>query len=376
MLIFTGIFLLLNFFSLCELCHGFSNRQKKVIIAVFSLFFAVLSAIYSGQAGDFNFYKAHFELVTVKNLFTVTQNQFEYLYEVLNVLIRQLTPHYSVLRFVFALFVMALWYQIYFKVRKQDSGKYALTAFYAVWALQSGHIFTIRSTAAIALCIYSIRYIKSKSVIKFLLLTAVAVFIHYMSVMWFPAYLIYHSRFRLRFFYAGIAAIAALSRKIPDILRFAADYMPGQLAYKVTYYLGYGITDTYGNYYGYGIQLVKALANNLLLVIVFQYIVYQKRKKDGCREGDTEKFFRLFLFGIMIYIAAFSTSLAMSRAATLYTFVQFLLLPEIFDLDIVKRPRENRFFVLFVFSMYLYLRMAVQLKANGCLPFITIFEGR
>ena len=180
--------------SYVELFGKCSNKKKRYILFAISLFYIILSCVYRGPMGDFYVYEEEFIKTDISHLTNIEKNHFEYLYEVLSVIVRSFTSSYTVFRLVVATIVMWLWYKTYTYEPINFCSKYIFTILLVVWALSFGNIFIIRSTIACSICAYSIRYIYEKKPICFFLCCCLAFGFHTMSVIWTPAYFIYNCR--------------------------------------------------------------------------------------------------------------------------------------------------------------------------------------
>ena len=63
-----------------------------------------------------------------------------------------------------------------------------------IWSLYIGNVFVVRNIIAWIILFYSIKFIKSKSFIKFVSFVILAVLFHRSSLAFLPAYFIYHMK--------------------------------------------------------------------------------------------------------------------------------------------------------------------------------------
>ena len=383
MVIYLSVFGILSFLSYVELFGKCSHKEKRYILFAISLFYIILSCVYRGPMGDFYVYEEEFIKTDISHLTNIEKNHFEYLYEVLSVIVRSFTASYTVFRLVIATIVMWLWYKIYTYEPTNFCNKYVFTILLVVWALSFGNIFIIRSTIAYSICAYSIRYIYEKKPVYFFLCCCLALGFHTMSVIWVPAYFIYNCR-KIRKTRIKILILCTislvLSSYLPNIVLNISKMFGSNIHNRIESYILYGLNNTFGMTISRLYVVVKALANMFFLMIIFQLIINANRNdKNRIEESISydeisirlnvfSRCYNLYLFGVFIYIISLFTSLALSRAALPYTMFQYVLLPQIFEFKpFNKCSRKQLAFIVFV--IYLLLRMIVTIRGAAYVPF-------
>lgn len=370
MVLYMGVFTVLACLSFLELFHSFSNSVKKIVVIMFSVIFIILSTIYNGNMGDFISYQEYFNSLSLLNLIEAESNLYEYLYTFLNVIVGVFVKNYTMIRFFLALIVMSIWYFLYVGDKKADNIEYPITTILVLWALNFGNIFIIRSTISVSICAFSLRYIKKKDLKKFLITTLIACGFHTMSILWIPAYYIYHKSVWRKFYYCIIFFLLLIPNMIKNIVLWVGDHMGSYIRHKVFTYIGYGEI-TAGVNYSILFITIKALANVMILLLIFNYIIYRKKKKKTLR--DEEGYLNLYLVGTIIYIMSLGSSLILARAALTYNCVQYFLLPKIFQLPEIKKSVTLKIAVFLLFATYLFLRFYLNIKSSNYIPFTTVF---
>jgi hypothetical protein len=168
-----------------------------------------------------------------------------------------------------------------------------------------------------------------------------------------------------------MVASVAISDKLPEIILWIGAHIGGYIQLKLTSYIMRGTQNNYDMNYTNEFTMMKAIANFLLLLLLFGYTLY--RKKNLGIVGNMENYFNLYIAGMVIYLISFYTSIALSRASLAFTSVQFFLLPQIFDVPEIRKNIVVRFIGFVVFAAYLYLRMYMSLTGSAYVPFNTIF---
>lgn len=371
MFIYVIIFCMLACLSFVELFCCYPEKYKDLTVKIFSILYIILTTVYAGPIGDYNTYNKYFKNTSISHMYNISLNKFEYLYEVLGVVIRLFTENYVLFRLVLGIIVMILWYNIYEYWENAMFRRYTITILFITWALHFGNIFIIRSTVAVAICIYSIRYIERKDLKKFLILTIVAMGFHMMSIAWIPAYWIYSKVKWKKYYYIVFSISIIISSKLPQIVLKIVSYLGASIYGRVYSYFLQGTKQTYGLIYTNNFTMFKALANIVFLLIVFEYVIYRKKKLRILK--DEEHYFNLYLIGIIAYTISFYVSIAIGRAALLYTSVQYFILPQIFDLPEFKKNLFVRYVAYMVMVFYLYLRMYMTIKGSSYVPFNIVF---
>ena len=382
MVLYLGIFGLLAILSYKELFNKFSSQWKKSVLIVISCLYILLSTIYRGPMGDFFEYQKEFINTNTSHLVNISSNRFEYLYEVLSVFVRFFTPSYAVFRMVTAIIVIALWYKVYTYEGNNCFNKYPITILLVVWALTFGNIFIVRSTIAVALCMYSLKYIHTKKIFAFLLCTIIAFGFHRMAIVWIPAYLIYNFKNANKFLIVFIILAMCLTQYMPDIV-LAVSKIFGQSIYnRIAAYINRGLDNTYGMSGSKIFSTIKAMANMVFLIALFVFTYYTSYSTNILKK-DYEKNikilqshffvgeFNLYLMGALLYVIALSTSMALTRAALPYTALQYILLPHVFESKTIQ-TKLDKFIVFVVFIVYLLLRLILTVLGSGYLPFLAI----
>lgn len=330
--------------------------------------------------GDFYVYEEEFVKTDISHLTNISNNHFEYLYEVLSVIVRIFTSSYAVFRMVVAIIVIFLWYKIYTYKPTNCFNKYIITMLLTVWALTFGNIFIVRSTIAVSICIFSVRYIHTKKFIKFLLCLCVAIGFHTMSIIWIPAYFIYNRKKIRKYIYFLIIVSLIVSPYLPNIIIEISKIFGTTIHNRISGYISYGLDNTFGMAPNRFYTLIKALSNMILLMLVFQLAINSNSKKHRDQRLSTqyqavgqakvfERSYNLYLVGVLIYIIALFTSLALSRAALPYTALQYVLLPQIFECEMFRKRKDKQLVFVF-FVAYLLIRMVFTIMGSSYVPFM------
>lgn len=338
---------------------------KRIIIFIVFVFLIVLSTIYYGPVGDLYEYENYFYNVKLSHLLHPTK-PFEKGYILLNAVLRLFSDQYWVLRLVLAIIVVAFWKKII--ISKDDNfllGKEFL-ALFCLWALKNGNIFIVRSSIAVVILIYSIRYIENKNFNKFFLMVFIAFMFHTIAIVFIPAYWLYHWKTSRKYLYLLIILAAIMSPVLPKIITYFAGFIPfTYIRSKIIHYINDSGLISYTNL-SYGQHLLKAMINMGSSVIMFEFISRNTNKMNDRFEGRLN----LYTLGVLIYMIAINVSTGLTRAALPYMDMQIIMLPQLFECPFAKKNYTNRMILFVTFSLYLFLRMYVNLDG---LEYTTMF---
>lgn len=377
MIIYYTIFFCLVILAFIERFFYISTKSKKRIILIYSLILVWMSTIYSGKYGDKEAYELFFKEASSEMLFHPFNGWFEYLYTLLILVSKWISNSYTFSRFVLAIVVFSLWYSILTSKRYYFSQKNSFIILLMLWMLDIGNIFIARSTIAMTICIFSLRYVETEELKKFLIVTAIAIGFHTMSVVWIFAYFVYYYSKRYDLKKWGIIA-CLLPILIPslfrDILIRIKNISPTLIQRALQHYLNLDRSNMFGMEFSIRTTMIKGMANMLLLIVVFGYIL--KRKKQYSLDGNVisinkfEGYFTIYILGAILYVISLGISIALSRAALPFTHVSIFLLPQLFELPECRKNIGFRFLIFGVLVLYIFLRFTLNLRGNNIGAFI------
>ena len=265
------------------------------------------------------------------------------------------------LRFVLAVFCMALQYNI---VNHREDGQenlYPLSFLLILWSLNFGNIFIIRSTIASLICLISIRYIIKRKLGKFLLCVVVAALFHRIAILWFCAYFLYDMIFLRKYICIAIVFAFFMQRYLPQILLKLSSMLGASIHHKISNYLSYGILQKFGANYDSKFLLLKASVNAFFVIIICLFLIVTVNESN--EKEKLRGLFNIFLFGFFLQVCSFQTSLAIARMATPFISIQFFILLKLITFK--YRKMYDRILVHACLSFYLLLRMVVFANSAG-----------
>ena len=349
------------FFSIVEIFTKINKKTKRFLLCISSALFVILSTFYYGPLGDRFSYEDWFYKTDISHIYDLSKNNFEYFYEVIQALVKASTNDYVALRFVLAVFCMALQYNI---VNHREDGQenlYPLSFLLILWSLNFGNIFIIRSTIASLICLISIRYIIKRKLGKFLLCVVVAALFHRIAILWFCAYFLYDMIFLRKYICIAIVFAFFMQRYLPQILLKLSSMLGASIHHKISNYLSYGILQKFGANYDSKFLLLKASVNAFFIIFICLFLIVTVNESN--EKEKLRGLFNIFLFGFFLQVCSFQTSLAIARMATPFISIQFFILLKLMTFK--YRKMYDRILVHACLSFYLLLRMVVFANSAG-----------
>ncbi|HWV73119.1 MAG TPA: EpsG family protein, partial [Pseudosphingobacterium sp.] len=256
-----------------------------------------------------------------------------------NLFFHYLGAPYSMLLAVSACLMIGLKAKVFF-----DHKKVMMLCLFLFYCYYLADIFGVRQYLAIALCVYSIRYIEKQRFVPFLVIILLATSIHVTSIVFLLSYWLYKLKYSLLLLYfslvlAFIGGFFDLGTKVAELVMHLAG-VDSRVGTKLTSYLKY--TDEYvpGNpYINYAVGVLK----RALFIPLF---VYRQRFIGEADRPKYTGYLNLLVFGNIIYLF-FSLSMPMiARLSTDFLFFEIFVLA--YTLQSFKKNKIKLLFFLLV----------------------------
>ena len=241
-----------------------------------------------------------------------------------------------------------------------------LTTLFILWGTDLGNVFFVRQSIAIAILLYSIVQIRRRNLKMFILLVICATLIHAASIIFLPAYWIYHHRFSLLQIIV-MFIISCILGSVGGTFLWGGvgDMLGGMYAAKLEGYMEQGADVSFNEGMSAAELYIRAIVGKLFLIIIFTLLICKKYK------DDSRGMMNLFLFATAMLPITISVSPSLG---TPYFCLQIFLMTYVLG-------SANRLFnkivllgILLVMTMFrLYLKLYVDYDGEAFLPFQTIF---
>lgn len=360
------------FFAVMSFVELFIKKNKlilQIIICVTFVLLVILTTIRGGTYGDYETYKLYYFYVKPNNLFSKSNFPFEPLFSILQWLCKCVYDNYQFFVFIIGFIVLFLEfsYAKNFRHRNKSSEKYMFTILFIFWGLYYCNIFVIRSTLAMMICLYSVRYIQSGNVKKFVLFDLIAVGFHYSALVFLPAYFIYNYKCTLKrkllILFGGIFFLGVYIR---NVILMAGKILGGTVERKLSAYLAGGDSFGIGSATEYSVVflMVKAIINIGGLLAIGIYL-WKYHRKDRNYEG----YFNLYCVGCILYLSTMNIGYAFARLSIYYNIFQIPMLTYM-----VSSKCKNRMICWGIIVVYIGVRYFVNLNGSAIVPFVTFWK--
>lgn len=162
------------------------RRYNKILLMIFSLWLILFAGVRDNVGIDFNVYKDHY--LMFPDIEALNIRRFEIGFESLISLLKMIGLDYQAMFFVVAfitIYLFAKFYALYSK-----SPILSLILFFLVPLYYLTSLNTIRQFLAVAIFAISIKYILSRSIIKYITLILIATLFHRTALFMIPVYFI------------------------------------------------------------------------------------------------------------------------------------------------------------------------------------------
>lgn len=379
------VFVTLLFFTFYEQFCKNNEMTIRIIAITYTIFFIFIASIrWGGTLGDWRGYKMVFDTMinmnSITDLFNISYWPFEPLYYIIMRLIKYFTNSYTLLLLFMAIVAIYGYYKaaVYVstprEINEQTYGpdrSILLASFLAFWSICCANIFTVRTNMAVALCMYSVKYIEEKKPVKFIIMVVVATMFHFTAIIFLPAYLIYNIKLNYKWM-VRIFFLFILVRVIGiDKLLGIASLLGGRYAEKLES-AGYGdngvVTYSYLSYSG-AFLIIRAFANTAVIVVLI--LIIRNYMEDDPRYNGLVN---LYIFGAFLQAILLLYNFQVARLAIMYTFSQCLLLP--YCLRIKTEKPNNRFIIFAGYALFMAVKFYSLIHSSEAYAtFGTIFSN-
>lgn len=250
-------------------------------------------------------------------------------------------------QFVF-LFSSIIIYSLILKTIKRESSNMKLSIilflitpyyFWHSWAM-------IRQYIAIAIFVYSIKYIYDKKLIKYIVINIIGAFFHLSIVFILPIY------FFLR---------KELSNKFWLILLFFSGVMP-IVFHKMVLLIS--IFSKYAWYFEEGAFVTQGRNKYVHLVVkilLFFFVIILKNKMEYKENIKKRILINMYLFGLIIFILFFNSS-ALRRLSYYYMIIEIIIIPMILKVKLSSKNIIWYMRSLFIIYYFIYICSAFYME--------------
>jgi len=340
MYIYIITLFILFFFSFLDVRYKLTSEQRKWLVFI-SYTVIVLQVGLRWETGtDWNSYLDHFRSTSKFIEISPFRNGMELGYNIFVWAIRILTAKYS----IFLILHSVIFYLLIFKSFQRYT-PYIFLTLLLFYSITLGLWGSNRQLIALAICLYSLRYIVEEKPVIFFALIFLATMFHISAIL-FTVYFFLNRNLKPALFVSVLIISFVLGRTtIPNKIFFGiADIVGGSAATKALFYI-----NNANEYMSEHSLSIIGLVKRIAFLTVF-YV-------NGKKLIPQLPFYRLLLngyfLGIILYFL-FSNSLLImvSRGSLYFTAIEPLLLSSQLLLFNKKENKIVLLFLLFIFSFF------------------------
>lgn len=285
---------------------------------------------------DLQNYIPYFNIINGLNLDNLFYLPLERGYVILNKLVG-LVGGENVFLFVVA-FISLL--GVYYSIKKY-SKNYMLSVFIYITFQFYIFIFSgLRQGIAFSIVWLSLKYVKERKLVKFILIVLLASMFHKTALIFLPVYFIANKRITLKYVLLFLVVFISMLILKVQLVTFVTSFL----------YSTYAVSNTSGGY---------SLLVLLFAVFVF-FILIRNKKIENFRDNDI--WFNMLIVAILIQTLA-STQGNIARLTMYYSFSVVLLIPNV--LDSLKDKKQKIFIEAIVYiSLFIFYFISIQNEAN------------
>lgn len=310
------------------------NKAVKQNLLIISTLIPILLVSLRWNLGpDWHIYYQYFTYCL-----SVDKTSFEIGYVIINKIVRTVTDNYT----VFLMIICSFWYgMISYTLYKYHD--YPVLAFAFFFALMFGYMGINRQFIAIAISVYSIKFVIEKRPFPFLACTLCACFFHSSGIFFAPIYF-FNKEFNIKVYIIAIAAVLAIV--FSGIFR----HLPAELFY----FLGETMekkSDTYTESGSSGISLAIIMGGILKrsFWIILSLVYFSSLKKVR----HFSLFFNIYFLSFIIFAICSGTPLQIvaTRGILSLNLFEVFIVPYI--IFIFKDNSTRKIFFILLFAYYI-----------------------
>jgi len=351
MAIYLTIFVLLVVFGFLEIFKVKENQKKLLIFAIFVLL-VLLDGLRWETGTDWILYRDYF-LNSTKEKWMA----FEPGYVLLNQVIHIFSNNYTVFLILFAILI----YSLYLK-SIADIALYPLITSLLFFCAFIGYMGMNRQHVALAICLYSFRYIISKEFWSFSLCVLLAALFHRTASIFFVVYFLNRS-IPAHIFLLSLIVVYLLNPVIASLVKPFVSAMPSTIAFKLNEYLKSDDSNS----------TLSTIVGTMKRALIFLPLYYHKNKIKLKYPG-IELMLNIYFLSLLIYVLFNNSIQVFVSRGNLYfgTLFEIFLIPYFFVLVKNNYSQVILYFFIVIFSLMTLIK-SLSILSSLFIPYKGIF---
>lgn len=223
---------------LCCFLYKKNQQIQKTILKFWIVFITLFGGLRWNVGTDWDSYLYFFYDINFDTIFKYERHDgadtMEPLFSVLNLLVRTFFQKFFILNILEVLIVQIA----YYKFSTYHFPKIPLLCYSFMMVVFPAY-FPVRSTLALAISLFSFRFIKERRILPFLALTLIAYFIHQKSIVLLPMYWIGKCHFKGWFLFSCFICFFVMSKIFQSYFISISLLLGGSVGEKALHYTGY-----------------------------------------------------------------------------------------------------------------------------------------
>ena len=343
MIFFTAAFIIITVLALAGLFFQKQLEKKfskiNILLTISTIIFILLWLVSGFREGVGTDYYPYVQYFYKTKVYTLFNNPFEWGFYILNKLVNILTGNP---RFIFLIVSFFTLFVINKAILNHSVNYYFSILLFINLYFYFNSLNIMRQFIAIAIVLYSLRYIYERNLKKFSVLILAASFFHFTSVVFWFAYFVVNKKYKIYTYFSGALLSILLVFLFPYIAEILTHFMPRYEAY---------LTNMFEQFSSTSVILI------ILSTLIFTFLLHRNS------EWDSEEIvlFNLVYIGLIFNIAAYYNFLFYRISLYFYIFI-ILLIPKLVH-QVNEKYKNAISIVIISLSMLYCIRLLIT--GNG-----------
>ena len=343
----------------------FDSKRQKIPQIIYYLTFSMLfllSFLRWERGTDWSGYYDYFS-----NIYDLDfSNNFENGFILLNYWVHYLSNNYTILLFILAIIQ-------YFFISKSIRylSIYPVLSLLCYFAVTKGGIFFVRQYIALAILMYSVKYVIEKKIYKFLLVVFIACLIHRTALLFLPVYFIFYKNIKIKYYIIILLVfipIAVYISRVFDSLNLGL--ANSIIENKINNYIDKSASgETYGIELSKSNILIRGVIKRGFIILLYFLLMKGELAKNYITRG----LFNIYFFGTCLYILLIPLSEQLSRVCLFFDIFDIFLFPLLLYNQHTKWNKFIIFCLIIAFSFF-RLHSSIELRKELFIPYKSVFN--
>lgn len=241
-----------------------------------------------------------------------------------------------------------------------------------IWfATSLGNIFPVRQSIAIALFVFSWKYINENNLKNFLIVILIATTFHLTAIITLPIFYFWNKTYSKRFFIYIIILLSFISIFIENrLINNIYSIGGGFIQEKLEAYIG-SPDETFGSAYSASQILIRGIINRSFFFFSSLILLDKARRIDS----KLNAFINLYFYSFCLFLLLTPLSPALGRFCTYTDMSQTIIIPYLFLYRIKTRINLYCLYIIIIFYFYFRFKGVIYNYYDLYIPYNSIFSS-